>query len=54
VLFIPAAIGDALYAPGSVWSLASHRYVLLAAILLIAHFLIMKYTRVGELYGVAK
>jgi hypothetical protein len=52
-LFIPAAIADALYAPGTMWQLGSHWYVLFVGALLVVHWIVVHKTRIGQLaYGV--
>lgn len=48
-LFIPAALGDALYAPAGV-NIAGLKYTLVVAALIIAHWVIVHKTRAKDLY----
>ncbi len=53
LLLIPAIFADALYAPHP-GILTGYTNTLIVAVLLLAYTIIMKKTRVGTLYGVAK
>ena len=52
-LFIPAAVADALYAPGGI-SLSHVKYTVLVAVGMIVYWALMTKTRVGEFYAVEK
>jgi len=48
---IPAIISDALYAPGTAWSLTAHWMTLLVLALLAIYWLSIKKLRVRTVYG---
>lgn len=50
-LFIPAAFGDALYAPHGI-SLTELKYTFVTMALIIVHWLIIHKTRVKDIYAV--
>jgi len=52
-LFVPAVFADALYAPGTGSLMVAH-YTIGVAVLLVVHWILIKKTRVGELYAMEK